>query len=127
MGYPKKRDTWLDTNKEAMLDQRAQVGVVFANVCEKGFEVGGDHKGGPLNGKQIEKYGDAFKNGLHQPTSTQRERTRRWKSTARNTTLVSTTCLKHTSLVARTRTEATVAHSARILTAPRSKRWWRNC
>jgi len=68
LDYPKKRDTWLDTNKEAMLDQREQVGVVFANVCEKGFEVGGDHKGGPVNGKQIEKYGDAFKNGLHQPT-----------------------------------------------------------
>merc|ERR1712127_201358 len=68
LDYPKKRDTWLDTNKEAMLDQRQQVGVVFANVCEKGFEVGGDHKGGPVNGKQIEKYGDNFKNGLHQPT-----------------------------------------------------------
>merc|ERR1712125_34352 len=68
LDYPKKRDTRLDTNKEAMLDQREQVGVVFANVCEKGFEVAGDHKGGPLNGKQIEKYGDAFKNGLHQPT-----------------------------------------------------------
>merc|ERR1711963_1090008 len=68
LDYPKKRDTWLNTNKEAMLDQRQQVGAVFANVCEKGFEVGGDHKGGPVNGKQIEKYGDAFKNGLHQPT-----------------------------------------------------------
>merc|ERR1712214_199136 len=68
LDYPKKRDTWLDTNKEAMLEQREQVGVAFANVCEKGFEVGGDHKGGPVNGKQIEKYGDAFKNGLHQPT-----------------------------------------------------------
>jgi len=68
LDYPKKRDTWLDTNKEAMLDQREQVGEAFANVCEKGFEVAGDHKGGPLNGKQIEKYGDAFKNGLHQPT-----------------------------------------------------------
>merc|ERR1711963_1374685 len=68
LDYPKKRDTWLDTNKEAMLDQREQVDVAFANVCEKGFEVAGDHKGGPLNGKQIEKYGDAFKNGLHQPT-----------------------------------------------------------
>nr|AAV35378.1 luciferase [Alexandrium tamarense] len=68
LDYPKKRDTWLDTNKEAMLDQRQQVGVVFAKVCEKGFEVSGDAKGGPVNGKQIEKYGDNFKNGLHQPT-----------------------------------------------------------
>jgi muconolactone delta-isomerase len=68
LDFPKKRDTWLDTNKEAMLDQRTEVGVAFANVCEKGFEVEGDHKGGPLNGKQVEKYGDNFKGGLHQPT-----------------------------------------------------------
>merc|ERR1712127_870941 len=68
LDYPKKRDTWLDTNKEAMLDQRDKVADAFAQVCEKGFEVGGDHKGGPLNGKQIEKFGDNFKNGLHQPT-----------------------------------------------------------
>lgn len=68
LDYPKKRDTWLDTNKEAMEEQQGKVDVAFANVCEKGFEVGGDHKGGPLNGKQIEKFGDNFKNGLHQPT-----------------------------------------------------------
>ena len=68
LDYPKKRDTWLDSNKEAMLDQREQVGVAFANVCEKGFEVSGDHKGGPLNGQQLEKFGDNFKGGLHQPT-----------------------------------------------------------
>merc|ERR1712241_1156079 len=52
----------------AMEEQQGKVDVAFANVCEKGFEVGGDHKGGPLNGKQIEKFGDNFKNGLHQPT-----------------------------------------------------------
>merc|ERR1719510_961590 len=68
LDYPKKRDTWLDTNKEAMEEQQGKVDVAFANVCEKGFEVAGDHKGGPLNGKQIEKFGDNFKNGLHQPT-----------------------------------------------------------
>merc|ERR1712151_758799 len=55
LDYPKKRDTWLDTNKEAMEEQQGKVDVAFANVCEKGFEVAGDHKGGPLNGKQIEK------------------------------------------------------------------------
>jgi len=69
LDYPKKRDTWLDTNKAAMEEQKEQVAVAFANVCEKGFEVGsGDHKGGALNGKQIEKYGDNFKNGMHQPS-----------------------------------------------------------
>jgi len=67
LDYPKKRDTWLDTNKEAMLEQQGKIDKAFANVCEKGFEVAGDHKGGPLNGKQIEKFGDNFKNGLHQP------------------------------------------------------------
>merc|ERR1711884_857164 len=69
LDYPKKRDTWLDTNKATMEEQKEQVNVAFANVCEKGFEVGsGDHKGGALNGKQIEKYGDNFKNGMHQPS-----------------------------------------------------------
>merc|ERR1712060_236543 len=68
LDYPKKRDTWLDTNKEAMEEQQGKFDVAFANVCEKGFEVAGDHKGSPLNGKQIEKFGDNFKNGLHQPT-----------------------------------------------------------
>merc|ERR1712242_37901 len=69
LDYPKKRDTWLDTNKAAMEEQKEQVATVFANVCEKGFEVGsGDKKGGALNGEQIEKYGDNFKNGMHQPS-----------------------------------------------------------
>ena len=36
-----------------MLDQGEQVGVVFAHVCETGFEVGGDHKGGPANGNHM--------------------------------------------------------------------------
>jgi len=67
LDFPKKRDTWLDTNKEAMEDQRGQVDVAFAKVCEKGFEVGGTAKGGPVNGQQLEKFGDNFKNGLHQP------------------------------------------------------------
>merc|ERR1712099_152140 len=44
LDYPKKRDTWLDTNKEAMLEQQGKIDVAFANVCEKGFEVAGDHK-----------------------------------------------------------------------------------
>merc|ERR1712209_72248 len=69
LDYPKKRDTWLDTNKAAMEEQKEQVAVTFANVCEKGFEVGsGDKKGGALNGEQIEQYGDNFKNGMHQPS-----------------------------------------------------------
>merc|ERR1711992_236633 len=68
LDFPKKRDAWLDTNKEAMEDQRDKVGVAFAQVCEKGFEVGDNAKGGALNGKHLEKYGDNFKDGLHKPT-----------------------------------------------------------
>merc|ERR1712045_176089 len=68
LDYPKARDTWLDTNKEAMEDQKKQVAVAFAQVCEKGFEVGGTSSGGALNAQQLEKYGDNFKGGLHQPT-----------------------------------------------------------
>merc|ERR1712129_650236 len=68
LDFPKKRDTWLDTNKEAMLDQRDKVDVAFANVCEKGFEAGDNVKGGALNSKQLAKFGDNFKDGLHKPT-----------------------------------------------------------
>merc|ERR1719204_2989482 len=68
LDYPKERDTWLDANKEAMLDQRDKVDVAFAEVCEKGFEVGDNVKGGALNSKQLEKYGDTFQDGLHKPT-----------------------------------------------------------
>nr|AAL40676.1 luciferase [Pyrocystis lunula] len=68
LDYPKERDTWLDANKDAMLDQREKVSEAFADVCEKGFEVGDNVKGGPLNSKQLEKYGDNFKDGMHQPT-----------------------------------------------------------
>merc|ERR1712156_927086 len=69
LDYPKKRGTWLDTNKAAMEEQKEQVAIAFANVCEKGFEVGsGNKKGGALNGEQIEQYGDNFKNGMHQPS-----------------------------------------------------------
>merc|ERR1712014_489641 len=57
LDFPKKRDAWLDTNKEAMLDQREKVSTAFAQVCEKGFEVGDNAKGGALNGKQLEKFG----------------------------------------------------------------------
>merc|ERR1711884_848680 len=68
LDYPKARDTWLDTNKEAMEDQKKQVAVAFAQVCEKGFEVGGTSTGGALNAQQLEKYGDNFKDGMHKPT-----------------------------------------------------------
>merc|ERR1739844_261117 len=68
LDFPKKRDAWLDTNKEAMLDQRDKVSTAFAQVCEKGFEVGDNAKGGALNAKHLEKYGDNFKNGMHKPT-----------------------------------------------------------
>jgi len=68
LDFPKKRDAWLDTNKDAMLDQRGQVSTAFAQVCEKGFEVSDNAKGGTLNAKHLEKYGDNFKDGLHKPT-----------------------------------------------------------
>merc|ERR1711963_973077 len=68
LDFPKERDAWLDTNKDAMLDQRDKVGVAFAQVCEKGFEVGDNAKGGALNAKHLEKYGDNFKDGMHKPT-----------------------------------------------------------
>jgi len=68
LDFPKKRDAWLDTNKEAMLDQREKVSTAFAQVCEKGFEVGDNAKGGALNGKHLEKFGDNFKDGMHKPT-----------------------------------------------------------
>merc|ERR1712038_1471482 len=68
LDFPKKRDAWMDDNKAAMLDQRDQVDTAFADVCEKGFEVTGSAKGGALNGEQIAKYGENFKDGLHQPT-----------------------------------------------------------
>ena len=68
LDYPKKRNMWLDTNNEALLYQREQVGVLSPNVCEKDFEVGGDLKGSSWNGKQTETHGDACKTRLHQPT-----------------------------------------------------------
>merc|ERR1711933_414977 len=68
LDYPKKRDTWLDKNKDQMAVQRTKVDVAFANVCEKGFEVGDNVKGGALNSKQLAKFGDNFKDGLHKPT-----------------------------------------------------------
>merc|ERR1712127_308778 len=68
LDYPKARDTWLDTNKEAMEDQKTQVADAFAQVCEKGFEVGGSSTGGALNSQQLEKFGDNFKDGMHKPT-----------------------------------------------------------
>merc|ERR1712157_176854 len=64
-------DAWLDTNKEAMLDQREKVSTAFAQVCEKGFEVGDNAKGGALNGKHLEKFGNNFKDGMHKPTFNQ--------------------------------------------------------
>jgi len=51
-----------------MEDQKGKVDVAFAKVCEKGFEVGGTAAGGALNSKQLEKYGDNFRDGMHKPT-----------------------------------------------------------
>merc|ERR1711963_1272807 len=126
LDYPKKRDTWLDTNKEAMLDQRDQVGVAFANVCEKGFEVSGDGKGGPLNGKQIEKYGDNFKDGLHQPAFHPEGAHREMEVNGKTYESGFHYLLECHELGGRMKTAAMVARSARTLTAPRSRRWWRS-
>ena len=34
------------------MDQIEQVGIAVANVCERGFDVAGDHNSDPLTGKQ---------------------------------------------------------------------------
>ena len=68
LDFPTKRDTWMDKNEEEMKKQRGMVHAAFANVCDNGFEVHDNEKGGALSAAHVESLGaEHFKDGLHQP------------------------------------------------------------